>query len=588
MDSVVQSCETNATIGKDIRPISTPLTTSYLKTGLVTAPTNETILDRFKRFVMTSPNKECVVIADVDTANRQAITFKECDYLSNGLASSLIKSGVGIKDAIAILMPNCTEFIVSWQALLKCHAYPAFVSFNMRSGEDLKLVLNDLKAVGVILHTGKSEEYYEIIKNVFGKFLTSKHDPDIPTLKFVVALGSRPLDGAMLYDNMVHTEVEREVLLQRVNTVTKDSPCAVFQTSGSTGRAKLVVHRHFGIVNNVIFQMIRFRTSESGRYFSDRPLTWSGGFLGPFATCIAGLTSVTIDTTISVVKRDVHSILQIIAQEKCTMGLMMPYMLYDILKLPSLQEYQLDNLKSLWTSGQRIPDILVEGIKKKLPNVRIGVGYGSTETYLISNHFYDVNDKIEADQKGTVGYPYPGFEIKITDEFGKLVPVGTSGNIKFKTFQLFTCYLNDEEKTNEKIEDGWFDLEDVAYFTENGYLVFACKKSDMVKRGTVLIAPTNIENVILTHPAVNKVVVVAVPDPRLYEELCACIVLHADKPTTEKYIIDYCNQKFTEQTLDGLSLTPKYVYILEDFPKLTNGKVDKITLRKMAAEKFDV
>ncbi|CAH1790962.1 unnamed protein product [Owenia fusiformis] len=579
----------NSTIGKDITPISKPLTTSYLKTEFSIEPTNETIFDRFKRCVKSSPDKEALVIADVDPAKRQAVTFKDCDDLSDNLAARLIKEGVGIKDAVAVLIPNCTEFIVSWMALLKCHVYPAFVSFNMTNGDDLKYVLNELKAVGIILHTGVADEYYGIIKSVFGKFLNSKHDPDIPNLKFLIALGSRPFDGAIPYDDMIRrtTELGREALQKRVATVTADSPCVILQTSGSSGRPKLVVHRHFSS-NGFLFVAARYHLSKNDRYFCDRPLTWAGGFTGIIVACIVGTTAVTIDTTISVAKRDVNSILKIISREKCTKGLMMPYMLYDMLELPSVEKYNLEAFTKFLTAGQRIPRVLVEKIFKNLPKASMVVAYGSTEMWWVSSQFHDATPDIVEDQMETIGYPFPGFEVKITDENDQVVPIGTPGNIKTKSQQMFIGYFNDEKKTNEKIKDGWFNMEDFGYITEKGYLVFTSKKCDMIKRGTVLIAPGSIENVILDHPVVSKVIVVGVPDPRLYEELCACVVLHPGESRTERDIIDYCNERFTEQTLDGLSLTPKFVIIMDDFPKLPNGKPDKISLKMMAAEKCGI
>ncbi|CAH1790963.1 unnamed protein product [Owenia fusiformis] len=277
-------------------------------------------------------------------------------------------------------------------------------------------------------------------------------------------------------------------------------------------------------------------------------MTWAAGFIGPFAACIVGLTAVTIDTTTSVARRDVHSILKMISQENCNRGLIMPYMLYDILEFPSVTEYKLDAFTIFLTSGQPIPDVIFDGILKALPKSSMVASYGTTETYVISCQFHDVTPDVKADQMGTIGYPFPGFEVRITDDNDQLVP-------------------------------------DFGYLTEKGYLVFTSKSCGMIKRGTVLIAPGSIENVILDHPVISKVIVVGVPDPRLYEELCACVVLHPGESTTERDIIDYCNEKFTEQTLDGLSSTPKFVIIMEDFPKLPNGKPDKISLGKLAANK---
>ncbi|CAH1796911.1 unnamed protein product [Owenia fusiformis] len=574
----------NYTMGTDITPISTALTTSYLKTGFSTEPTDDTILDRFKRYVEASPDKEALVIADVDTVKREAISFKDCDDLSDNLAANLIKEGVEINDVIAILMPNCKEFIVSWLSLLKCHAYPAFVSFNMRKGDDLKNVLNELKAVGVILHTGRSEGFYRIIKDVFGRLLDFKQDPDVPNLKFVVAIGTC-LDGALPYINMVRTttELELQPLHERVATITMDSPCAILQTSGSSGHPKLVVHRHFGMVNSFNCVAIRLNMSSSDRYFCDRPMTWGAGLFGLAVACIVGLTVITVDTTMSVAGRDIHSILQIISKEKCTRGLMMPYMLYDMLELPSVRKYQLDAFTKFWTSGQRIPNALLEGVNKTLPKASMIIGYGSTEMLWVSSQLYNVASQV--DQTGTIGYPFPGFEIKITDGDDKVVPIGTPGNIKLRSYQMFTGYYNDDKKTKEKMKDGWFDVEDFGYLTEKGYLVFISKTCDMIKRGTVLVAPASVENVILNHPSVNNVIVVGVPDPRLYEELCACVILNHGDTTTEKAIVDFCNENLTEQTLDGLALTPKFVIIMEEFPRLPNGKPDKTTLKKIAADK---
>lgn len=184
-------------------------------------------------------------------------------------------------------------------------------------------------------------------------------------------------------------------------------------------------------------------------------------------------------------------------------------------------------------------------------------------------------------QMSSIGKVLDNVETKIVDQDGRIVPVGSSGELCCRGYTTMLEYWQDEEKTRETLHrDGWLHTGDTATMDEDGYTYIVGRSKDMICRGGENIFPAEIEDYLLTNEKIQSAQVVGVPDERLQEEICACILLRQGKQATEEEIIAFCKGNISHQKV------PRYVIFVESFPLTPVGKVKKYVLREIAREKL--
>jgi non-ribosomal peptide synthetase component E (peptide arylation enzyme) len=232
--------------------------------------------------------------------------------------------------------------------------------------------------------------------------------------------------------------------------------------------------------------------------------------------------------------------------------------------------------------GAPIPRAMVRGAKERLPHLVVVGGWGQTEEGLVTIGIPgDPEDKlIETD-----GYPWPGMEIRVVDALGHELAPGEEGALQVRGPFLFVGYAERLDLTRAQMvaaQDGrgdWFDTGDLAYIDADGYLRISGRTKDVIIRGGENIPVAYIENVLYEHPSIDSVAVVAVPDPRLQERACACVVL---KPgATELTFADM--QTFLAEKGVAKQYWPEKLVVLDEFPKTPSGKVQKFHLRAQVA-----
>ena len=174
--------------------------------------------------------------------------------------------------------------------------------------------------------------------------------------------------------------------------------------------------------------------------------------------------------------------------------------------------------------GAPIPRAIVREARRKLPGLTVLGGWGQSENALVTLGIPgDPEEKlVERD-----GYPWPGMEIRVVDPAGAVLPAGAEGRLQVRGPFLFVGYAERLEMTRESFDGDWFDTGDVAVIDEDGYLSITGRTKDVIIRGGENIPVAYVENVLYEHPDVAAVAVVGVPDPRLQERACACVVLRA-------------------------------------------------------------
>jgi long-chain acyl-CoA synthetase len=270
-----------------------------------------------------------------------------------------------------------------------------------------------------------------------------------------------------------------------------------------------------------------------------------------------------------------ETVLETMRREKISSWTGVPTMHWALLKF--IEENKLDvseigkHLRLLSSGGAPMPVELMLEIKKTFEGVKVSEGYGLSETSPVAtfNHI-DLEHK-----PGTVGQGLLACEVRCVDETGEPVAVGKRGEVVIRGHNIMKGYYNRPEATAESIRDGWFYTGDVGVIDEEGYLSIVDRTKDLILRGGFNVYPREIEEVLMTHPAVSLCAVIGVPDEKFGEEVKACVVVKTDANLTVEELRDWCRERIAANKY------PRLIEFYESLPLNATGKILKRELREM-------
>ena len=272
-------------------------------------------------------------------------------------------------------------------------------------------------------------------------------------------------------------------------------------------------------------------------------------------------------------------LIRLINEEKVTCAILMPYLLYDLLQYRKSHTLNLDTLKDGLTGGAATTQEELRECLEIVPNLKSV--YGCSE-------ILGTVQPLAADQGkhvGKVGLPFPNTELKVADDNGKCVPIGAPGEVCFRNFRSVSVRYVGQDIEKSKFPGGWYRIGDIGCMDEEGRLTILGRMSDVIKRATVLIFPAAVERIIIQHPKVLFVQVVSIPDERVNEEVCACVVPVEGVRLQEAELAEFADERFlAEGSSDNLGIKPKYYVIMDNFPTALSGKFLKLKIREIAIE----
>lgn len=273
--------------------------------------------------------------------------------------------------------------------------------------------------------------------------------------------------------------------------------------------------------------------------------------------------------------------LEAIERERCVGVYGVPTMFIAMLADPGFAHRDLSTLRTGIMAGSVCPVEVMKRCIDEMHMAGVAIAYGMTETSPVSCQtlFDDDLDRRTA----TVGRAHPHIEIKIVDpNSGETVQRGQSGELCTRGYSVMLGYWNDEAHTREVLDaDGWMHTGDLAVMREDGYCTIIGRLKDMVIRGGENIYPREIEEFLLTHPDIEDVHVVGVPDEKYGEELCAWVRMRPDRMVIDAVAI----RAFASGRLAHYKI-PRYVHVVESFPMTVTGKVRKIEMRQQTIQIF--
>ncbi|MEW5911831.1 MAG: AMP-binding protein [Thermodesulfobacteriota bacterium] len=503
------------------------------------------------------------------TLREKSLTWAELGRLVDRLVLALIDLGIGRGDRVAVLFPNRLEFIYSALAIAKLGAVLVPISERLRERE-IRYILQRTEAAAIIM----VPEFW----NFSFSDLLAGLKADLPQLKHVIVADQKRHDHEILLEELIARPWEDkypEDYYHRVylaqSPVEADDLLEVVFTSGTTGDPKGVMHTHNTRCRSALGTINGTRLTPEDVWLIMVPLSHTTALVNAFyASVICGSHGVLLETW------DVEEAFREIERRRVTVPIGVPTMPIMMLQHPRLAEFDLSSLRTMLLAGAPLPVEVANQIIKRM-GCYLTSAYGMTET-AVSNITLPEDD-IETVCK-TVGRPQPGMEHKVIDKQGRIVPIGAEGEACARGQNVCIGYFKDPQRTAEVIDDrGWIHSGDLSRMDEAGNLIIVGRIKDVIVRGGENISPTEVEDILYGFPKIKQVSVVGVPDQRLGEGTCACIV------PKDGCSIEYAELKAFFLNKVARFKIPDRIELMESFPTTPSGKIRKVELREMMAAK---
>ena len=529
------------------------------------------------------PNNEALVVPYQNIR----WTYGELELRVDRLAAGLLSLGLELGDRIGVLAPNCAE----WVLLQFATARAGLILVNINPAyrlPELEFSLNQVEVKALVtVRQHKSSRYLDMLAELLPELCDAQpgslQSSQIPSLRWVIEITDDIAEPCKLagivslrevMDRVAETDTIR--LRELEDQLQFDDPINIQFTSGTTGRPKAATLTHHNIVNNAYFSGLRMELSSKDRMCIPVPMYHCFGMVLGTLCCVAhGATIVFASAGF-----DAAAALQTVNDEKCTVFHGVPTMFIAALDIPGFDELDLTSLRTGIMAGAPCPAELMTRVMVDMHMSEITIAYGMTETGPVSTQT-SITDPLER-RVETVGKVLPHTEIKIVDEENRVVPRGTAGELLTRGYCVMPKYWNDPEKTAKAIDDsGWIASGDIATLDPEGYFQIVGRIKDMLIRGGENIFPREIEDFLYTHPAIDQIEVIGVPDPVYGEEVCAWIKLREGKAVTADQIRKFCNGKIAHFKI------PKYIRFVNEFPMTITGKVQKFMMRDIMAKELE-
>ncbi len=481
------------------------------------------------------------------------ITFRQMHEYIDRFAAALADLGVTKGDRVALMLPNCPEYVYAYYAALKLGAI--VVQMNpMYSPDEVEFVLKDSEAKIYIGVDGTSATFQEIRDHVM-----VEHSIISRQMNYVVEGENFWFDQLL----QQYPPVSEEAVVDPKEDV------AVFQyTGGTTGTPKAAMLTHYNIVCNVIQRKEWIRdwiNNKLGEKLTQQYVLAALPFYHSYGMTGVLNMGLTLPAGLIIMQRfDVETLFDLIDYYRPAIFPAVPTIYTAIINHPEIDQHDLSCLEICNSGGAPMP-VEVMARFEEITGSRIIEGYGLSEASP-STHANPVKG---IRKYGSIGFPYPDTDCKIVDlKTGtEEVPVGEEGELIIKGPQVMKGYLNRPEETRETIRDGWLYTGDIATMDSSGYFYIVDRKKDMVITGAMNVYPREVDEVLYNHPKVAEAITVGIPHDYYGEVLKAYVVLKDGENCTEEELLEYCSKKLAVYKL------PRIIEFRKQLPKSGAGKL---------------
>ena len=489
---------------------------------------------------------------DYDTLCYEGIWHTSGQMADRGsrLATGLAGLGVRPGDRLLVLMANCPEVLITYTAAWRAGAVVTPLIFLV-SEDELRHALNDSGAVGIVT----TAEFLPKVSAVLGS---------TPEVRFVLVPGTgaaaEAAPGVPVLDFAQLEAAEPGSIVDRSGT----DLAGLLYTGGTTGRSKGVPLTHANLF------WCGWAANQNAERFNVNtalvplPLAHAYGLL----VFCSGFHRDEGARTILMRWFDPAGWLKLAEEHRVQFGALVPSMIQMLLSQP-LEKADLSELTWIASGAAPLAEEVRREFEARVPSAMIYEGYGCTESAtLISSNPYGVR------RVGSVGRPVPGCEVSIQDDNGTVLPPGQDGEICARSPGVMSGYWHSTDSASTVLAGGWLHTGDIGHVDDDGYLYVVDRKKDLILRGGFNVFPRDIEDVLLSHPAVAQAGVVGRPDTRLGEEVVAFVSLRPGAEATADELTEHAKRHLAANKY------PREIRIVPMVPLTSVGKLDRKKLRE--------
>ncbi len=496
----------------------------------------------------------------------RSFTYAEIDRLADNLALNFLGVGLQPLDRVVVQLPNVAEFVVLYFALQKIGAIPIAALTSHRYAEISQFVALSGAVACVVPNRQGEFEYPPMVARI---------REENPALKYCIVLGNTP-EGFASLSELISTPAELPRSALALIRIDPTDP-AIFQLSGgTTGIPKLIprTHNDYAYNSKVAAQVCEIQADSILLLVlpiaHNLPLACPGiqGFFFKGGRVVVSTSTKPEDMC------------TLIEKYRVTHLKVVPALLIRLLNDTAVARHDLSSLKIIQSGGQRLQPETRMLAKRLIPSAFIQENFGMSEGLLTFVRLNDPDDvRLE-----TVGMPVsPDDEVRIVDDDDNVVPFGQVGEMCCRgPYTLRGYYGVPEYNARVFSADGFYHSGDLMRQHPSGAFIVEGRKKDLINRGGEKISAEEVENLILSHPAVKNAACIAVPDPAMGERMCACILLRDGASLRledlKKFLMGKEIAKFK---------LPERLEILPDFPLSTFGKVSKKRLIEIISAKMN-
>lgn len=507
--------------------------------------------DLLKDNVDTIPEKLAYVQEGV------SYTWLDVEKCSQIIADDLANAGVVRGTHVGICSANSINWYLTFFAIQKLGAIATFLNFNTNIEEIIKMTkIGNITHIcfGVLPRIDDKETFFKEVKSNCG------------IVEYIYDMDSN-VDFRERYD-------EYDAIKYKYREkVRADAPSVIIFTSGSTGNPKGVITSTYNRLISALCLAKNANASEDDRACVYIPLFHALGFIDMnIIPLIKKMTTYVCPNT------KIESILKTIYENKCTYFASVPTLLVMMINHPEFSEKKIDTLRYTMVAGEPVSESQMRELHDAMPNNHFGAMYGMSEIVPISMTEYD--EDIDHVAK-TVGKPYEGVKVKILDiATGVELEKGKEGEIAVYSETSMIGYYKLEVDKQAMDNAGYVKTGDVGYIDDEGYLRLTGRCKELIIRAGENISPNEIAAAIKEQGDIENVKVVGIPDEKYGEGIAAAIVMKKGKAFDKDNMNLFLSEKIAKYKI------PVAYVSYDEFPLLSNGKIDGVGLKKDVIKKL--
>jgi 2,3-dihydroxybenzoate---[aryl-carrier protein] ligase len=486
----------------------------------------------------------------------RTFTYRQIDELTDNLALNLLELGLQPLDRVVPTLPNIAEFVLLYFALQKIGAIPIAALVTHRYAEISQFVQLSGASTCVYPERQGDFEFEPMIQRIRDESRTLRYCIDLPLLQELIEQPATLPKHRLASISIAPTD-----------------PCIFQLSGGTTGIPKLIPRTHNDYAYNSKTAAPVCGVSADSVLLLALPIAHNLPLACPG---IQGYLFQGGKVVLSPTTRP-EDMFRLIEKHRATHLKVVPALLIRLINDPAIGNYDLSSVKLIQSGGQRMQPEVRLRTQQLLPSCFVQENFGMSEGMLL---FVRLDDPQEVKLE-TCGRPIcPDDEVLLLDDDDRPVPDGEVGELTCRgPYTLRGYYGVPEYNARQFTPEGHYRSGDLMRKHPTGNYVVEGRKKDLINRGGEKISAEEIENLILSHPAVQNVACVPVPDPNLGEKMCACLVLKRDAKLEFPELVEFLKGK----EIAKFKL-PERMLVLEDFPVSTFGKVSKKALSQIAEE----